>query len=309
MVTMSHRMILLSGWSVLLLGVLLQLGVKDHYHPLAILFYALPKPCLIAWALLLAICSRRHRRWRFAAVAVVVLLSCWWLGSSFSLGKPARSEKVGDVDAEVTILYWNLCRPHGVDAHAVELVRKLQPHVAAFVEPGKEAGLHLASYEAQLPGYKAAWMPRGILWLSRVPSRYRLRGKLDEIGAFARFDVDGRGPTFPVVVVDVHPNLLRSRQRQLQEALEHTRGSPDALLVGDFNTPLESIHFEPYRALFTNALDTAGDGFRETWPIGLPLLSLDQAWIGKDWDLLEARKLWHLRGSDHAAIWLRLKRH
>jgi endonuclease/exonuclease/phosphatase (EEP) superfamily protein YafD len=151
-------------------------------------------------------------------------------------------------------------------------------------------------------------MPRGSLWLSRPASRHRARGKLDDIGAYARFEVNLPGGAFPVVVADVHPGLLRPRSRQLDEVLQHALGRTDAVLVGDFNTPLESVFLDAFRARFTSALEAAGTGFRETWPCGLPLLSLDQVWAGADWQVLEARKIWRLTGSDHAALYVRLRR-
>jgi endonuclease/exonuclease/phosphatase (EEP) superfamily protein YafD len=208
----------------------------------------------------------------------------------------------------VTLLYWNLSRPNKLDRHAVDLVRELQPHIVAFVEPGKEIAPLLPSYEALLPGYTLAWMPRGILWMTRVPSRYRERGKLDGMGAYARFEVNGLGATFPVVVADVTPNFFHSREQQLKEVIDQSQDRRDAILAGDFNTPLESIFFDPYRARFANALEAGSSGFRETWFFGLPLLSIDQVWVGSDWEVIEARKIWRLTGSDHAAIFVRLRR-
>jgi endonuclease/exonuclease/phosphatase (EEP) superfamily protein YafD len=295
------RLLRVIGWLVLLVGILLQLWLKDRHLAWALFFYALPKPCLAGLALFLAIVPS-HRRWhRMAAVMVMIGLTAWWLMTSWSF-KTVPTE-VSTPNDEVTLLYWNLCRPSKLDQEAVELMRELQPDIAAFVEPGKEISALLPSYEALLPGYTAAWMPRGILWLSKLPSRHR-----DGIGAFARFEVSGSGPMFPVVVADVHPALLRSREAQLREALAYAQDRRDAILVGDFNTPLESIYFDAYRSRYTSALDAKGGGFRETWPIGLPLLSIDQAWVGSDWEILEARKIWRLTGSDHAAIFIRLRR-
>jgi endonuclease/exonuclease/phosphatase (EEP) superfamily protein YafD len=76
--------------------------------------------------------------------------------------------------------------------------------------------------------------------------------------------------------------------------------------MGDFNTPSESVHYETFRQHMNDALDTAGTGFRETWFWGLPLLSLDHIWLGKDWHILEARKIW-TRSSDHAALFARMR--
>lgn len=292
-------------WGLLVFGILLQLWLKDRHLLWTLFFYAMPKPCLALLAAGLAYFSRR--RGRIVAGLACLVITAWWLAASYHSGPEIQpSSAAAKATDEVTMLYWNLARPVGLDAEMVALVKAWQPDIAAFVEPGKNVETLLTEYEKQLPGYRAAWMPRGILWLTRVPSRYRDRGKLDGIGAYARFDVDGLGPTFPVVVADVHPGY--PRKAQLQEVLTHSLERRDAILVGDFNTPLESVFFENYRARFQNAQEVAGTGFKETWPIGLPLLSLDHFWIGPDWQVLQTQKIWDLAGSDHAALWVKLKR-
>jgi len=298
------RVLRMLAWLALLVGILLQLWLKDRQVAWALFFYAMPKPCLMAVALFLTVISKRLQR--MVAVMVMIGLTLWWVITSWSW-EPVPDEAGASKD-EVTLLYWNLCRPHKLDQHAVDLVRELQPHIVAFVEPGKEISPLLPSYEALLPGYSVAWMPRGILWMTRVPSRYRERGKLDGMGAYARFEVNGLGPTFPVVVADVTPNFFHSREQQLKEVLAQSQNRRNAILAGDFNTPLESIFFDAYRSRFANALEAGSKGFRETWPFGLPLLSIDQVWVGSDWKVIEARKIWWLTGSDHAAIFVRLRR-
>ena len=307
-----YRMLLrafkITGWLALLAGLLLQLWLKDRHASWAVFFYAMPKPCLAGLALLLALLSPSLWKRMIASVLALVLLS-WWLSLSWSSGPPAvTATSAGPTKDEVTLLYWNLCRPKGLDQEAVELVRELNPQIAAFVEPGPELTKQLPAYEAALPGYTAAWMPRGVLWLSRLPSRYRERGKLDGLGAYARFEVQEPGPPFQVVVADVHPSLMHSREQQLKEVLAQAQDRDDTVFAGDFNTPLESVYFDAWRTRFTHAFSAAGSGLGETWPVGLPLLSIDHIWAGKAWEVIETRKIWRLTGSDHAALFVRLRR-
>jgi endonuclease/exonuclease/phosphatase (EEP) superfamily protein YafD len=300
------RLLRVLGWLVLLTGLVLQLWLKDRDVRWALLFYGMPKPCLAGLALGIAFLSRRRIRQAGLALACAVAILIWWVSTSWCVpleAKPNDAQKV-----EVTVLYWNLCRPPGLDQEMVDLVHELQPHLAAFVEPGPQVSSLLEKYESLLPGYSAQWMPRGILWLNRVPSGYRERGKLDRIGAFARFDVEGFGAAFPIVVADVYPHLSYSRRPQLQDVLTQAQGRSDAILLGDFNTPLESVHLTEYRKDFVEAFEVAGSGFKETWPCGLPLLSIDHIWVGADWEVVEARKIWRLTGSDHAALFVKLRR-
>ena len=303
------RVLHVFGWLILGTGLILQLWLKDHDMRWALAFYGLPKPCLIALSLVLAAWPRTTRRLRGLAAVSTLMITLWWVSSSWCTPQPKVAGKVtGPTNSPVTFLFWNLGRPSGLDQEMVDLMRELKPQLAAFVEPGSTAGTLIERYRSALPGYEVAWMPRGILWFSQMPSRYRERGKLESIGAFARFEVQAHGSAFPVVVADVYPHLFHSRREQLQEALNHTQGRRDAILVGDFNTPLESVHLAGIRRDFVESFEVAGSGFKETWPCGLPLLSLDQLWVGADWEVLEARKIWRLTGSDHAALFVTLRR-
>jgi endonuclease/exonuclease/phosphatase family metal-dependent hydrolase len=80
---------------------------------------------------------------------------------------------------------------------------------------------------------------------------------------------------------------------------------PRAIIVGDFNTPPESVWFREWRTRgFTLANDGPRRGFRETWAYGLPLLTLDHIWLASGWKVLRCdhRRL----GSDHLAVKARL---
>ncbi|MDZ4287585.1 MAG: endonuclease/exonuclease/phosphatase family protein [Prosthecobacter sp.] len=301
------RMVPKAGWICLTVGVLLQAFAKDRYPGLALFFYALPKPCLAVLSVTLLVWPGMRRKSRLFAAVTALAITGWWVSASWVHRQDQAT--VPQVDGrELKVLFWNLCRPRGLDLEMVELVRRFQPDVAAFVEPGPQAGPLAAEYEKLLPGYRVEFMPRGVLWVTRVPSRFQGRGKLEGAGAFARFEVTGLGPPFPFVVADVYPHVLHSREPQLQEALAHAQDRDDAILMGDFNTPAESVFFDSYRSRYVDAFETAGYGFRETWPLGLPLLSLDHIWVGKDWAVIAAQKLNLLSGSDHAALLVTLRR-
>ena len=62
------------GWGVLGLGLLLQFGLKDHVFGLRLLFYAMPKPCLLAVAVTLLVWPKAGWASRLAALAVAGLL-------------------------------------------------------------------------------------------------------------------------------------------------------------------------------------------------------------------------------------------
>jgi endonuclease/exonuclease/phosphatase (EEP) superfamily protein YafD len=71
--------------------------------------------------------------------------------------------------------------------------------------------------------------------------------------------------------------------------------------MGDFNTPVESVLFQPWCKELHHAFNEAGSGLRETWPRWVPVLTIDHIWSSRDVLPLHAEKRW-LRSSDHAAL-------
>ena len=86
------------------------------------------------------------------------------------------------------------------------------------------------------------------------------------------------------------PDLSRKHAlKKLDEAIDHFAGRP-LVLMGDFNLPVDSAYLSHIRASLTNAFDVSGSGFQETWPVPVPLLSLDQVWLG---DHMIASRTYH----------------
>jgi len=102
------------------------------------------------------------------------------------------------------------------------------------------------------------------------------KGRLDSLGAYAVFESQLNGRTQRFVTIDVYGPPMLPRTGQLAEALSFTNQDPKVIIMGDFNTPYESVHFDPFRKEhLQDALTCGGRGFRESWFYGLPLLSLD----------------------------------
>ncbi len=250
----------------------------------------------------LAVFLALFRRGRQLAVVLAVLIVGVWCHRS--LAWHSAEPEAAD---ETRLLFWNLNRPEAPFQPLIEMIQTLKPDFVACVEPGLNVAKDVEGYKAALPGYDCQFMPRGILWLSRHPSRYRARGRLDSLGAYAVFEAQFHGGTRRFVTVDVYGPPLLPRGGQLNETLGFTNHDPGVIVMGDFNTPYESVHFDPFRTGgLQDALTAGGHGFRETWFYGLPLLSLDHIWLGKDWHVLEARKIWKPQ-SDHAAVFVRAR--
>jgi hypothetical protein len=104
-----------------------------------------------------------------------------------------------------------------------------------------------------------------------------------------------------VVVADVRSQPWISREQAMATILRAAGDDPRAIILGDFNTPPESVWFRDWRKReFTLGNDGPRRGFRETWAYGLPLLTLDHVWLAPGWRALRCERV--RLGSDHLAV-------
>ncbi len=73
------------------------------------------------------------------------------------------------------------------------------------------------------------------------------------------------------------------------------------VVLGDFNTPADSAHYEPLRRTFVNAFEEAGQGYGASWPSFAPLLTLDQIWVSGPVEVLHCELGWS-PVSDHRPV-------
>ena len=105
---------------------------------------------------------------------------------------------------------------------------------------------------------------------------------------------------FAVIVVDVRSQPWLSRDQAMSGVLDAAGADPKVIVLGDFNTPPESKWYRRWDPKLTLANNAPRRGFRETWAFGLPLLTLDQIWIGRGWHSAWVEHSRH--GSDHARV-------
>lgn len=259
----------------------------------AVLYYATPwLPRLLAGLLALAV----FRHWGLRAMAAtcigVSLLEGW---HSFRLDELPAAPAGAPV-----VSVWNAGR--ALDRKPSAWPALAGADVAAVIECGTFSDDEWRRFTAASPhhdwrrfdgstmlgvrGRILSHEPLGVHDLFRC---HRVRVALPEQGELT------------VVVADVRSQPWISRERALAAILRAAGDDPRALILGDFNTPPESVWFREWRNQgFSLANDGPRRGFRETWAYGLPLWTLDHVWVGRGWHTRRAGHSWH--GSDHARV-------
>jgi len=281
-------------------GVLLHLTVRDSIPLLATLYYALPLPIILCLAMARLVCARvvHHSRSVVVWTAVVAAMSVWTV---LSLGEWHESR---DDPETIRVVCWNTGQGKGNWKPAfAEAINSLQPDVAGLIEAGGEPSAVRRFFEEHCPGFEVTILRGGLVCLTRGTAGEGSVTSLAGGGTCGHISVIIRGQAVDLLLVDVHSSPLRFRAAPLQALAERAQQLQDraVIILGDFNTPNDSVHLEALRTHHRHAFESAGQGYAGTWPIPLPVHNLDQIWTNRHLLPVGCRHEW-TSVSDHRLV-------
>jgi hypothetical protein len=299
--TKLHRIAGILGFLVLLTGMLLHLTVRDGPAFTATVFYAMPLPLIMLGWLIATAWHFRQRALVVVCLALALVTGLWWKTVSYKNESTPHATTTQPVDAPLKVLYWNMAYHRLPSEDLDRLIATHLPDIVGLGEVGLKSGdpnplvRNLpAGYTAIRPEHGMAFIVRGATQVKRV-KKLKGRSKFVEVDA----TVDGR--VWHLVLVDGDADPLLSREELLETVLK-TSVLPGTLVMGDFNTPLESIWFDHWRAAgLHHASEGTRRGFRETWPRPFPFLTIDHLWCTQDLRPQYMERV-QLSSSDHLAI-------
>lgn len=280
-----------------LFGTLLWLTVQDRFPVLAPFSYGLPLPLLVffgAWTVAFIRTERRKLRTAWL-VAVLIQTGCW-LGSTvvFRAEEPPA--------ASATLLFWNVCRGYrGYEAVGAE-ISAIDADVVALVE-ATEAGQNEQLWRQACPGYQVTRLGSGMILLLRGEQLHWEFGAVPGECRYQILDLKVKEQRVTLIVIDVKSDPRFSKKpsfNRLEQLITKYSDRP-LIIAGDFNTPLESVYISRMRQRMQNSFEVSGSGFRDTWPVALPVLSLDQVWGNEYVRFHRTENGWSLL-SDHRPV-------
>jgi endonuclease/exonuclease/phosphatase family metal-dependent hydrolase len=287
----TFRILAGAGFALAWAGVLCR--GRDASMVPALLYYAAPWLLRLA-ASVAALAAFRHWGLRVMAVTCAAV-SLWEAASSF------RLDDLPEVPAAAPVVsVWNAGR--AMDRNPTAWPAAGMADISAVIERGSFDEDEWHRFTAAHPDHE--WKQfDGSTMLG-------VRGKIlshESLGVHDRFRCHRVRVALPdhgeltVVVADVRSQPWISREKAMATILRAAGDDPRAIIVGDFNTPPESVWFREWRTRgFTLANDGPRRGFRETWAYGLPLLTLDHVWLAPGWKVLRCDRV--RLGSDHLAV-------
>jgi len=278
-------------------SVAIRLTVRDRVPGLAAVFYATPPALDVLGALFACVVLRRGGRRRASAFAGALAAASLGL-LAFGQLRFAEPRPPGAIHG----VHWNVAHGYWGWPRIAETLATLDPDVAWLSESDDDASMDDA-LRAALPGRLILHEKSGLTVIVRGEATCVERVHVGGAGRLAQSRIVVGGRAFDSIHVDAPSNPLADRARIFDAVLKYVEprlGAP-LVVVGDFNTPRDSTVFDAWRGPLAHAFETAGRGFDATWPVPLPVLSIDHVWAGGGL----AVRTWELRWtrlSDHRPV-------
>jgi len=289
--------LMLVGVSVL--GVAIRWTVRDGLPFAANLFYALP--LIVVSGLLLAagvVWLRNRRPAVSAACALAALLAGGlWLNGVYHVNECRSSTD------PLRIVTWNAARGFAGWTRVADIVGGTDSDLVGLVEAGGSTTEWQQFWAQGFPDHQVYLAGGGLVVLTRgeIVDKRVLRLVGTSTCADVRIDFDGR--TVRALLVDAVVRPFSNRREVVERVFELARETPDlpTIVMGDFNTPVDSVWFDGVRNDYIHAFEQAGRGTLTTWPGPLPLLAIDHVWLSRQFQV-ECASIGWTWASDHRPI-------
>lgn len=272
--------------------------VKDGIGAFAVLYYSTPLPILALFSFVLGLIWWFSQRIRLAKCYFIFALGYLsiWSYESFSLNSHAVTP------SHVKLFFWNAA--HNKRASEItDYIHQFNADLIGVVEAGTKTKKVKSAWKNAFPNSNVELLAGEMALITRGEILSKETGSLGGCGRFNLLEVALNGERFHIVLVDIDGDPMQSRAPAFAALSKMIRAySPANLIVmGDFNTPLDSVLFESFRHELTHAFESGGVGFAETWPVPLPVLAIDHIWVSKKINVVNCNLNWSWF-SDHRSI-------
>ena len=299
-------------WCLVAAGMAVRWTVADHSMPWSLIFYMTPIAALPIWASMAMIASRLGRKnvegkttaklisWRLYVkpdVMIVLIFCLWTLSSQFV----NRAQRV--TANHQRVLFWNVARPKNAIKRLSACLKEFHAPVIGLVEANADRQNSLDVWKRELSDYSIVSTEFGGLLAIKGTVKSHQLTLLGPRSFCEQFDVRVDGAEFVILLVDIASDIFRSRRAPLlglTNLAEQLADRP-VVIMGDFNTPDDSVWLKPLETHYQNAFRMRGSGYAPTFPVPLPVLALDQIWFSQSVNVAECWHGWSIE-SDHRPV-------
>ncbi len=210
------------------------------------------------------------------------------------------------VESTKEILYWNVAKQKDNNWHVLEEVLKTHNiDVIILLETKELSQKQSANLKTILPNYQALYL-LGNMFIA-------VKGQIEQLEYIGENTMNPKSDfrinlvecridstKYRLAAIDIYGNPIVSRKSAMRNIIDYSIENKADFIIGDFNTPYESVYFDRYKNDYNSFRDYQ-KGFTFTWPSILPLLEIDQVWLQKKHQPIQMKKYFY-DNSDHAML-------
>ena len=282
------------------IGIVMQLTIKDSIPVFQVFFYGMPPGMILVMAVASLFIAKKQRRKAFVVYNVILLVISMvlWVRTDIVINKPNPT-----TGQTCKVLLWNLAHPTLKASAYLKPLKQADADIMAFVESGETDD---AFWKSHFPDYFVSSPGGEITLLSKDPIKDI---RIYECGTRSHYivsHISTEADVIDVVIVDWEGTPFISRKPFFQE-MEAILTPEPTIVLGDFNTPRNSVLISDIRRSYTEAFEAAGNGLMTTWPTFFPVLSLDHIFVSSHFQPFKT-EIKRTHYSDHAMVITELKR-
>ena len=278
-----------------LAGIAVRLTLQDRFPIISVFYYATPLPLVLFGSVTMTVVSiveKRHANLAFW-LCLTIPIAIWWLKADWQFSAKSPS------DDDIIVLFANTSH-NTSPRRLIQLIQGSKPDIIGLAETHTDSKQF---WESSVPGYQIVFEKTTLKLLSKKPMGNGVSFEIGHGTVLRECPVNVNGNAILCQIVDFTSNPFISRKPMLDRLTEMgaERTHDNLLIMGDFNTPADSIHFEPLRRQHQNLFEATGNGYQPTWPNLFPVLALDQMWINEKLEPISCEHHF-LTDSDHLAV-------
>jgi endonuclease/exonuclease/phosphatase (EEP) superfamily protein YafD len=270
--------------------------IKDNFRAVNVLFYACPLPLLIIFGLFVTSLFIKSKRLFYSLSIILLAMIIYFFTHYFGSVSNTLSSKPSS-----HILFWNVAENQPLPTDIlIEHIHQFNPSIVALVEAFEVSDKDLNILKISCPEYHFQTL-RGEMLIA-------VKGSVDSIVFKSNVDVYRYncmvvtidGTPISLMIADVYAYPFQNKEKALNSVKEAALKYEVDILVGDFNTPYESVFFNDYKSIF-NSFHPHSVGMTSTWPTPFPLIEIDQIWMNKTYLPIQLKKFQY-SASDHKLL-------
>lgn len=281
---------------VYLFLVIVHFIIKDRIYGLSTVFYAFPLPIIGVFGLIVTLLFYSRKPYFYLLFILLLGMTIYFFGHYFGAAHKDSSQK-----SNSHILFWNVAQSQPLPNDVIiKYIKEYKPEIVALAEAFQVSESDLNTLKIAFPQYQFK-----ILYGSMLIG---VLGNINDVQFQASEEAYkfnyiaatiNQKPVY-IMIADVYASPLLNKEIPLGIIHDFCKKHHVDVLIGDFNTPYESIFFKEYEFNF-NSFHPYSIGMTSTWPLPIPVIEIDQIWLAKSYQPLKLEKFCH-KNSDHKLL-------